>query len=219
MAEDDHRVVLHLDRPELSAQEGGVEGERAEDRVAQVEEMHSLVDQLAAPGDRPVGAPLLLVADAPTVAVAGAHMEDGSERTRRGLVDRPRRARMKAMVEAHLDPSTRGLGRAGDSIDVCDSNARGLLDEDVRGRFESATGLVRQPVVRHRDDDDVELVSQKLVGRAADRPAESFGESPGRVRVKIEAGDERVLAERSRALVADEPTADDPDTKRRALGP
>ena len=120
---------------------------------------------------------------------------------------------MEAMVEADLHSPTRRLGRARDPLDVLDPDARGLLDEDVRRRTEGQAGVLRELVVRHRDDHDVELLCEQLVERPTHQPAEPVGQRSSGRRVEVEAGGERVVAECGRALVADEPTADDADAK------
>ena len=70
LAEHDDRVVLHRRVPELRPQQRRVQRQRAEQPVREVEQMHALVDQLAAAGARRVGAPLALVARPAAVAVA-----------------------------------------------------------------------------------------------------------------------------------------------------
>ena len=75
LAEDHDGVVLDVHRPERGAEQRAVKRQRPEQRVAQVEQVHPLVDELAAAGPRAVGPPLALVADPAAVPVAAAHME------------------------------------------------------------------------------------------------------------------------------------------------
>ena len=63
-------------------------GEVAQEPARQIDQMNALIDQLAAAGDRRVGPPLLVVADAPAVAVAGRAEHQGTEGA--GVDDLPR---------------------------------------------------------------------------------------------------------------------------------
>jgi hypothetical protein len=70
---------------------------------------------------------------------------------------------MEAMVETHLDPPVRSLGSERDPSDVADPDTGRFLHENVCRGAEGLAGVLGQPVVRERDDHDVELVAQELV--------------------------------------------------------
>ena len=72
LAKQQRRVVLHRRVPEVGAQNRAVQRQRARDPVAEVEQMHALVDQLAAARACRIGAPLALIAGPAAMAVAGA---------------------------------------------------------------------------------------------------------------------------------------------------
>src|SRR5205823_1250739 len=105
--------------------------QRADQPVRQVEQMHTLVNQLAASRTRRLGAPLAVVAEPSPVPVARAQvhqlaMSPGSNFLG-GACDRG----MKAMVETHLDQAPRALPALDQAVDLCHGDPGWLLDEDV----------------------------------------------------------------------------------------
>jgi hypothetical protein len=122
------------------------------------------------------------------------------------------------MIEADVDSPTCRLGRFSDPAHVVDPDPSRFLDEYMRGGVESLAGVLCELSMRHCDDDDIELVCQQLVKRCAGQPTETIGKRLSCARGEIEAGDKFVAAERCRTFVADQPTADDPDAKRRPFG-
>jgi hypothetical protein len=217
VAEDDHGIVLDLYRPVLRAQERRHERKRSEDPVAEVEKVHSLVDQLAASCDRSACAPFMLVADSSPVPVPGAHVEYGAEPVRPRLCDRPGDSGMKAMVEPDLDSAVRRFRRPRDPADVGTSDACRLLDEDVCRRAQRRASEIGELVVRDCDDHGIELVGEQLVAGSTCRPTEPLGQRFRSSGVDVEAGDEPVPAERGCTFVADQPAADDADAERGLL--
>src|SRR5205823_5014813 len=129
----EQREAIIFDRhiPEERADVAADLSEIAGEPARQVDQMHALVEHLAAAGDRWVGAPLALVAQPPAVAVAPANIH---ERPKHATVeDRARllEGRVEAMVEANLDDDAGGLG-GGDQRAQLVGIARGrLLDQYV----------------------------------------------------------------------------------------
>ena len=93
--------------------------------MGQVEDVHALVEQLAAAGVARVGTPLALVPDPPAVPVARAESMTGPWRPEPTSAARPRDGGVEAVVEADLDEApVRSTGRAGDPIDLDGFRAR-----------------------------------------------------------------------------------------------
>ena len=102
--------------------------------------MHALVDDLTASGERGVGSPLLLVAESAAVAVARTQVEDIAVAARARLRDRPGDAGMEPVVEADLHDAVACERGLGDSVDLGDADARGLLHEHVRAGMQRRAG-------------------------------------------------------------------------------
>ena len=86
--------------------------------VAEVEQVHALIEQLAAARDRRVGPPLAIVAGAAAVPVAGAHVHRLAVKTRTHLGDRAGDAGVEAVVEAHLHQAPGRRRGVGDALDL-----------------------------------------------------------------------------------------------------
>ena len=191
---------------------------RPEQRVAQVEEVHPLVDELAAAGQGAFRPPLVLVADTAPVPVAAPHVRDRPEPPGRRLGDGARDRRMEPVVEANLDPAPGRLGRLGDTIDVRDPDSRRLLDEDVRTRTQCEACVVGERVVCHGHDDDVGPHREQVVDRHARGPAEPSRKRARGPRINVEAPDEGVVAERAGTFRPDRSAADETHPQGRPLG-
>ena len=108
--------------------------QRPEQPVAEVEQVHPLVEQLAAARHLGHGAPLAVVAGPAAVAVAGAQVHRLAVQAVAHLGDRPHDPGVEAVVEAHLHAAAGGGGGGGDAVDLRDGAPGGLLHQDVGSR-------------------------------------------------------------------------------------
>ena len=116
--------------------------QRADQPVAEVEQVHALVHQLAPARELTTSAPFVLVAEPPSVAVAGADEHDVAVRAGASLLHAARDPGMEPVVEAYLhDPAVLlRVALEGPGL-LCRRGSR-LLDEDVgTGRYGPAGQL------------------------------------------------------------------------------
>jgi hypothetical protein len=106
------------------------DGELAEEPAGEVDEVDALVDQLAAAGERGVGAPLAVVAAAAAVAVAAAQEHQRAERAGVEELAGFLRAGVEAVIVAEADADAR-RGRRLDGAELGGVERAGLLDEHV----------------------------------------------------------------------------------------
>ncbi len=131
----------------------------------------------------------------------------------RRLRDGPGDARVEPVVEADLDQAVVLLRALRDAVDIGDSDAGGLLDEDVRAGGERGARRLRQLAVDGGDDDHVEILGQQLLERGTGLSA-VLGRQQGRpLGDDVVAGDELVGPERLGALLSDEAASDYADAK------
>src|SRR5271170_5554488 len=115
----------------MGTKDRGVQRQRTGDPVAEVEQMHALVDQLPAARAGRHGAPLAVIAEAPAMAVAAANVQELAVNARVNLGRRPLQAGMEAMVEAHLHAPARALLGLDQVLDLSNTQTGRLLHEDV----------------------------------------------------------------------------------------
>src|SRR5205823_5982930 len=112
-------------------------GEIAEEPTGEIDEMHALVDELAATGERFIRAPFFFIAEAPAVSVARA---DEHKRPDGAGVDKLARflqREMVAVVKAHADEALMLCGSDDDGIQFFRLARRGFFNEDVLTCFDS----------------------------------------------------------------------------------
>src|SRR5688500_1568593 len=73
-------IVVDLPRPEVGGSMAIGETEVAHEPARQIDEVRTLVDEFAAPGDRAVETPFLLIADTAAVTVAPANEQERADR-------------------------------------------------------------------------------------------------------------------------------------------
>ena len=93
--------------------------------------MHALIDQLAAPGELRVRAPLAVVADAPAVPVACPDEHERPERARVRDLPRLLKRRMKAVVVARADDHALLLRQRIECIRLACAERDGFFDKHV----------------------------------------------------------------------------------------
>src|SRR5204862_4888989 len=104
-AEHQRRVVLDPDAPEMRVQECRMQRKRPREPVDEIEEMHSLVDELPAARASGIGPPLTLVSSATSVPVVAAQMHQIAVAPGMDFLGEPSDCRMETVVEADLDES------------------------------------------------------------------------------------------------------------------
>ena len=183
--------------------------------MAQVEQVHALVDQLAAAGDRRVGAPLAVVAGSAAVAVAGAHVHGLAVQARARLGDRAGDAGVEAVVEADLDEAPAPCPRRRRSASTSAApTPGGLLDQHVGAGLERA----RRPRRRAGrgwtatiTTSGARPAARRATGRTAPRAAAASAVAARASTSKTPTSSS--CAERRGALAADQPAADDADAQ------
>ena len=105
---------------------------RSQQPVAEIEQVHALVDELAAAGELGPGAPLALVAEPPAMPIAGAEVHQVAVSSAGQLGEGASDRRMEAVVEADLDESPRGGCRVCDLVGL--ARRRRRASRPARGR-------------------------------------------------------------------------------------
>jgi hypothetical protein len=123
----------------------------------EVDHVHALVEELAAAAQGPVGAPFLVVAGPPAVAVPAAEIENPADRRLLNLFLRPVEGRMVPVVEARLERPPARPRRGDDPLGFPDVAAEGFFAQDVLAAFEGGDADRRQEVVGCRDDNEVDI--------------------------------------------------------------
>ena len=110
--------------------------EVAEEPARQVDQMHALVEQLAAAGDGGIGPPFAVVAEPAAVPYAA---RTSSQRPDGALIDElraPSDRRVEAVVEADLDDAPPCGAASMTAARLGGVAGRRLLDEDVLARLD-----------------------------------------------------------------------------------
>src|SRR5262249_38643936 len=133
--------------------------ELAEKPAREIDEMNALVDELAASGPLPLGAPFTLVAEASAVPIARADIE---QRTDLALVDQPPRfahGRVIAQIEADAHAHVAFCGELLEAGKLIGAARPRLLDQYVQPRGHDFAHDLRLQVLRRRDDDRVKIAA------------------------------------------------------------
>ena len=131
--------------------------ELAQEPARQIDEVNALVEQLAAAGDRRIGAPLLVVAEAAAVPVA---CPDEHQRTEHARIEQRVRLlerRMVAMVEADLDADARRSAAAMTGVSSSGARAAGFSTSTCFPASTAPSGDRRQRVVAGRHEHGVDV--------------------------------------------------------------
>ena len=195
-----------------------MERERPEQRVAEVDQVHALIDELAAARNGAACTPFATRSQGGRRG-RSAHARGAPGRTSRLAPGRSPRA--IAGWKRWLKP-TFTLRRQPRPLrnppDVRDPDPRRLLDKDVRRGVERPTCVLGQPVVGERDDDDVEVVPSSSSNDSHARPPNEA--TSDRVAPSSTSKQATSMSSPSAPpLVADQPAADDADAKRGTLRP
>ena len=193
-------------------------GDVAQEPARQIDQMNPLIDQLAAAGDARVRPPLLVVADAPAMAVAGPQKHQGTEGA--GIDNLPRLAKCPviAMVEADMHEDVISLGQGDQGAQLADVPCRGLFRQHMLAGGHRRPGDLCQGPVRRGDDDERYVGPDDGLAPIGRRDAIRYRarEIGGPREIGIGAGDEPRLTQRLGPLPADQPASDDRNIHRSA---
>ena len=179
----------------------------------EVEQVHALVDQLAAAGARRVGAPLAVVAEAAAVPVAAAQVHQLAVLARADLAAARAEARVEAVVEADLDePSGRPLRARSGALDLGRHRAR-PASRPARARppASACSAEPRELVVRRspRPRRRARARAAPRASRHARPPCSAASAAAASASTSKQPTSSSLGPERLRALGADQPAADD----------
>ena len=165
--------------------------------MTQVEQVHTLVDQLTAARARRLGTPLAVVAETSTVPVARAQMHELAVTPGLDLLGGARDPRVEAVVEPDLDHAMAGAPAFDQAIDLAHRHARGLLHEHMRTGEQRLLGQLREMIVGGRHDDDLGAHGEQLLQRGARSGAIALGETASPLGVHVVAGEQDVVRRRA----------------------
>ena len=135
-----------------------------------------------------------IVAAAPAVPVAGAQVHELAVAPGVDLLRDAREARVKAVVEAHLDQPPAGTPAGDQAVDLRGGRPRRLPPPARAPRPPAPARSARLVAVVDdcHDDDRLRPAIQQLRHRRARMAAVALGQAPGRQRIDVTAGDQLV---------------------------
>ena len=119
--------------------------------------MDSLVNQFTTAGKLRVGAPFLVVADAPAMAVARPDEHQIAHHAGRKNLAHLEKRRMVAMIETHPDTNAMLLRERNQFVNLMHGNARRFFNDDVFARANGRSGNLGERSINCRHDDRVHL--------------------------------------------------------------
>ena len=137
-------IVVHRHLPEIGCRVAFNFFEIAQKPARQINQMNSLVNQLAAAGKFRIGAPFLVVTDAPAMAVTRAN--ETSIRPSRRIKNLPRleKGRMITMIETDADTNAMIIRERNQFVNLLNGNAGRFFHEDVFAGANRGGGNVGQ---------------------------------------------------------------------------
>jgi hypothetical protein len=213
-AKSHKRVVLDRHIPKVRRHDALDRGEGPEEPAREIDEVDALIDELASAGLYRVGTPFLVVTDTTAVAISTPDEHQRTETLRVDNRSSLEKRWMIAMIEpdSHQPPMT--LGGLRQCVQLLHTATSWLLDQYVLTRFHSRRRYRRQPIIRRRNDDNVDIrpahrVLPSLDGcRSLDTPshiASTFDHGIG-------ADNQARPGERCSTFATDQAAADDRNT-------
>ena len=155
-AQAEEGVIVDLHVPK---RRGGVALDRreiSEEPAGQIDQMHALVDEFAAAGERGIGAPLAVVAFAASMAVTRTQKHERPEGARFKESSGFLEGGMKTVVVADAHAGA-GFGGGGlDSAELSGVESAGFFNEDVFAGFDGGERNGRKRGVERGNDDGVD---------------------------------------------------------------
>lgn len=187
--------------------------------AGEVDEVHALIDELAAAGELRVGAPLAVVALAAAVAVAAAEKHQRPERAavdeRAGFLQ----GRVKTMIVADTDFRAGLRGGGLDFAELRSVERAGFFDQHVLARADGVKRDGRERAVQRGDDDGVDLRigEDGLIIGDAFATRRELGEIGGARRIEVARVEHGMGLEAVDAFAADEAATDHREAQRLLL--
>ena len=186
--------------------------------ACQIDQVYTLIDEFTSAGFLWIGSPFALVTNATAMPVPTSDKHQRSERAR--VNERPCLAQrwMIAMVESNPDSTVVSSSRVDELIELGNGARTWFFHQHVLARFDGRHAHRRQPVVRCRDEHQVDIGADDGIFPTRDRgrPRSSCGQLDRASGHQICARNKTGACKRCGSFLTNPSTPDDCDTGSRS---